>query len=453
VLSTILFDCVFNLLLDFLSPLRELGFTLSCGVRTMEKAYADDLNITTRRAVDNQRVLDRMVEWLQWSVTMRAKPRKCVHLAFRQFKGKAPSGGFTPLRDVVYSPYDAQLTIDGKRVRCLFDPEPLAEFCSNHFKFLGRWLRSDLSEKAVKAKVVKEYWERMATVARCRVNGLMKLWLYQFSVLPFMSWPLMIHDFDLSFVESLCIETNDVLRRWAGLHVGTDAGCLYRCKESLGLGLTSLVCHFKQLQVSKCHLLKYSVDPDIRDTYEAQAERESLFVRVRRASRLLTEVEPVAEFRMRFSGQSDRLGLGHQRYAAKYSAAERRKRCGRAVKALENEAWVHHARGLDWQGSWLAWNENVRPFDFSWRNLIYGPGPELVAFVLNATVNHSKTPDLLKLWGFVPKSICSLCSRSPCSLHHIISGCQKALADKRYTWRHDSVLNTLQPFSRPTSRS
>jgi hypothetical protein len=89
VLSTILFDCVFNLLLDFLAP---TGVQAELWRRTMEKAYADDLNITTARASHNQQVLNRMDTWLSWSITMRAKPRKCVHLAFRQFDPRTLPG-------------------------------------------------------------------------------------------------------------------------------------------------------------------------------------------------------------------------------------------------------------------------------------------------------------------------------------------------------------------------
>jgi hypothetical protein len=444
VLSTILFDCVFNLMLDFLAPLHRLGFQLKCGVRTMEKAYADDLNITTKRADDNQKVLDRMCAWLTWTVTMRAKPKKCLHLAFRRFP-PGDSRRFTPLLDKSYSPYDAQLIIADKPVRCLLNVDSMGGFFNDHFKFLGRWLRSDLSEKEVKVKVTNEYWDRIAMVATSGVNGFMKLWLYQFSVLPFVTWPFLIHDLDLSFVEALCTETNDVLRGWAGLHFATDAGCLYRSKESFGLGLTSLVCHYKQLQVIKCHLLKHSPDPDICATYAARAKKESVFVRVRRASRLLSTVEPIVDFQCRFQGQSDRLGIGHQRYAATHSVAARRKKCGRTVKALENDAWVNHALKLSWQGAWLQWCEHVNPFNLSWQNLIYGPGPGLISFVLNATINHNVTPSLLKLWGHVDEAVCKLCGKSPCTLHHIISHCDHALRGKRFTWRHDSVLKTLQP--------
>ena len=89
--------------------------------------------------------------------------------------------------------------------------------------------------------------------------------------------------------------------------------------------------------------------------------------------------------------------------------------------------------------------DNVRPFDLSWQNLIYGPGPRVVAFVLNAQINSVKTPAMLKLWGYTPTSDCSLCSHKKCTLHHILVNCPFALGQGRYTWRHDSILANIEP--------
>ena len=51
---------------------------------------------------------------------------------------------------------------------------------------------------------------------------------------------------------------------------------------------------------------------------------------------------------------------------------------------------------------------------------------------------------MLKLWGFIEKSTCPLCAQEPCNLHHILVNCRYALDQKRYTWRHDSVLVNIQ---------
>ena len=81
------------------------------------------------------------------------------------------------------------------------------------------------------------------------------------------------------------------------------------------------------------------------------------------------------------------------------------------------------------------------PFDFSWTNLIYGPGPRLLSFVLNSLINSVRTPDMMKLWGYVA---CALCGAEKCTLHHVLVNCKFALDQGRYTWRHDSVLVNIQ---------
>ena len=87
VLSTILFDCVFQLLLDFLRPKKTLGYVFKStpSVSTFNKAYADDLTLITRNSQDMQISIDHTNTWLHWSQTMKAKPSKCVALGFKLF--------------------------------------------------------------------------------------------------------------------------------------------------------------------------------------------------------------------------------------------------------------------------------------------------------------------------------------------------------------------------------
>ena len=50
------------------------------------------------------------------------------------------------------------------------------------------------------------------------------------------------------------------------------------------------------------------------------------------------------------------------------------------------------------------------------------------------------TPVLLHLWGYKNTCCCCLCGAQKCTIHHILSSCNFALNNGRYTWRHDSVL-------------
>ena len=64
---------------------------------------------------------------------------------------------------------------------------------------------------------------------------------------------------------------------------------------------------------------------------------------------------------------------------------------------------LHTRHSLALQGVWTSWKEHVFPLDLSWNNLIYGPGPKVIAFILNSMINSVKTPDMLKLWGYTEK--------------------------------------------------
>ena len=436
------------MLLDFLKPLDHLAFK-NKGIKTkrLVKAYADDLTLTTSLPEHNQLALDRMCTWLDWTVTMKAKPKKCYHLAMRIFDKRWPHKKFTQYHDeLTYSPYDAHLTIKGQRVHFIANPQTEDPFKAKHFKFLGRNMHVDLSEQDVVEKVGRDLRQRLALVDKDPVFGLAKLWIYQFYILSFLAWPFLIHDFAISHVKALQPPTNKLLRRWAGLYKSADESILYRSREQFGLQLTSLTTHFKRMQVIKSHTLKHSNDPDVVDHYEQRALREK-DISVWKGSQLLEVCEAMANHDFKFKGQNDRRGLGNGVYDPDPSWADHRKACGQAILKLESERYRGKVGCFERQGVWLQWSALAQPFDLSWKNLLWGRhDTPLFKFVLNATLNTVVTPTLRKLWNYVRRADCALCGHRKCTLHHIICNCKVALKQKRYTWRHDSVLNTLQPF-------
>ena len=126
------------------------------------------------------------------------------------------------------------------------------------------------------------------------------------------------------------------------------------------------------------------------------------------------------------------------------SQSERRKLVNIKAAAISEESHITHALSLKQQSVWLQWSETAFPFDFSWRNLIWGGiSTHVFKFVLAASVNWVRTPDLMKLWGYKKSSSCCLCGAPNCTLHHILSNCSTALTQKRFTWRHDSVLSVI----------
>ena len=313
VLSTILFDCVFNLLLDFLEPLEaEHAVKVEGEITSFVKAYADDLEISTDTPKGHQVVLNQTNAWLEWTKTMRAKPQKCVCAAFRQFRKSAPPSKYTKEGDAIYSAYDPQLTIAGQRMKFLMQD---TSFKGSHFKFLGRWLNEKLSDREVKSSFLRKLHELLGIVESDPLDGFSRLWLYQHFVLGMVSWPLLIQDFNHDFVKTQITRPCGVfLRRWAGVFKSIDAGCLYRRKDRFGLGLTSLTTYFEKLQVIKLHLVKHSPDPHVAALYEMRRKREeSETGRMWRPTRLLEKVCMMADFDQKFQHATpgDKRGLGH----------------------------------------------------------------------------------------------------------------------------------------------
>ena len=215
-----------------------------------------------------QTAVDLTTRWLKWTKTMKAKPSKCISLGFKLFDKKIKNEKFIPLTNSVYSPFDPKIVIDEQVMNFIVNPADKDPFKGNHFKFLGRWINPLLKEKDIKDKIVASLSHDIEIVKKSKVNGFMKLWLYQFYVLSHLSWPFLINDLDLSFAQDLQRNINRTLKRWAGVGKSVDNGLMFRSKKNFGLGLTSISHHYQRMQLIKCQLLQNSKDTSIRQLYK-----------------------------------------------------------------------------------------------------------------------------------------------------------------------------------------
>jgi hypothetical protein len=147
VLSCILFNCVFQMLLDLIKPVSEdHGYKFKdLQVVLHDQAFADDISIMTSTPALNQRSIDIVVLFLTWA-HLQANPKKCISFAMKQFKGLESE--YERYGDTQYCAYDPALTIAGESLKFIVnvakDPKSL-EY--DHFKELGRWISVDLKEQ------------------------------------------------------------------------------------------------------------------------------------------------------------------------------------------------------------------------------------------------------------------------------------------------------------------
>jgi hypothetical protein len=435
VLSCILFNCVFQLFLDLVSPLGAAnGYTFKdTKVMLHDQAFADDLSIVSSCPQKAQLTVNTFEKGLLWA-RLKAKPSKCVCMGMKKFDPRNE-------HKVEYNRFG------GKKMRFIVsagtDPE---SFQSDHFKELGRWISVSLSEDKIKTEIGKRVSQDLEKVDLSGVNGPSKLWLYEHFIVSKLSWVFLVHDLCVSFAQGLDKKVIPRLKTWAGLFRGSDLGTLFRRREHLGLQLTSITLCYKHMQIVKCCLLQNSNDPVIRGIYKIKEDRVTSHAARWSGPKALQVLLPVAEHNIRFAGQNGSSGLGASKaacYIGTPTPKDLREKVTEALVAECEEKHVQHAARLPLQGVWLSWTDSARPFDLSWQNLITTP-PSLIKFVLNAQINCVRTPDMLKLWGYTESATCPLCNAAQCTLHHILVGCVFALDQKRYTWRHDSVLKNIE---------
>jgi hypothetical protein len=77
----------------------------------------------------------------------------------------------------------------------------------------------------------------------------------------------------------------------------------------------------------------------------------------------------------------------------------------------------------------------------------------VVEFAINAGLNILATGDNLKRWRKRTSDACKVChGLGKQTLCHVLSSCSTALKQGRYTWRHDSVLQSIVDFVKPKLR-
>ena len=114
----------------------------------MEKivtGYADDVAAITEWPFQNQEAINAMQEWLVWTETMKAKPQKCLATAMEGGQGKDPL-----------------LTIAGA---------PMKWIANKPFKFLGKQICTDGSDKAARKLLMQKFEENVTKIDEAPLTG------------------------------------------------------------------------------------------------------------------------------------------------------------------------------------------------------------------------------------------------------------------------------------------
>ena len=195
-------------------------------------------------------------------------------------------------------------------------------------------------------------------------------------------------------------------------------------------------------------------DERVRDALDAKLERERALKSSQENPTITMQAEAVFEDAMNANTvhgsapvdlhQFSLEGVGAMEVPAGAAVAPRFiEQVKESVKSSVNgDAFVsiyEKTKSLIQQGKYMEMLMMERT-DAAWKSYIFCLPQGTMKFLINAMIDNLPTRCNLKKWGKSITDLCRLCKARPESLAHITSGCKVALEEKRYDYRHDSVL-------------
>ena len=140
--------------------------------------------------------------------------------------------------------------------------------------------------------------------------------------------------------------------------------------------------------------------------------------------------------------QTNRQGLGSTKteWWSKAKGKAKRDMMIQEMRKEEDQKRLQKAVQQSQQGQWTAW-ESALQKSLTW-NDIWHMAPLRISFILRSAYDLLPSNANLVKWGKTVDPACPLW-REKQTVEHVLSSCKVALAQGRYTWRHNQVLKEI----------
>ena len=251
-LRVAIFLTVINTLSDTLSTRYDLGFTLpSWSVTTNHLLYADDACVVSSSPAGGQHLLNLVQQWLDWA-QLKANVPKCRSMVIQASTGKRVSPRLS--------------------IGCKIIP-PVEE--DDSFKFLGMTVHIFKNNNTARSSLKDQLQKMLSAIDETPLTPLQKLRLFRLGICPKLSWPLLIEEFPITWLErELEPLATRTLKRWVGIPRSSTSTVLFLPEKRGGLALPSLVSLHKKMQGTRMIELLTSHDPGVRQAGDLQLAEE-----------------------------------------------------------------------------------------------------------------------------------------------------------------------------------
>ena len=392
-LSPLAFNMVMNTFIQFIKneKYQQFGYKfLNFLTPRHWYQFADDAAVVTGFEGENQTLLNAFSRWCTWA-EMIVRVDKCH--AFGMKKSKTLSKQYKP-----------KLYISNKLI-------PPVEIGSA-FTYLGRHFDHSMSDQKHMEKLIKTVDDILETIDSLPIHPRNKLIIYHRYLLSKISWDLTIGNVNITWIkQTLDSKVHGYVRKWLEIPICGTLDIVALTKSKCGLGFIAVSTRFAQCQTTIRTCLRNSQNSDIRKIYETTHNQNNIqYDEFNSTREVIKDIRKRKENRVTNELTTQSL----------------------VVKSI----WEH---SLETSAS--LWAKVITQFP---RN-IYNFS---IRYVNNSLPNNSN----LHTWGVSPSALCIACNK-PQTLGHVIGGCQIHLKEKRYNYRHDSILlNIVKSISQSDKR-
>ena len=351
--------------------------------------FADDTAVITSSSEDNQLLLHVFSKWCTWSGLI-VRVEKCKTFGVRK----------TKTTSIQYKPY---LKICNEMV-------PQVEI-NDRFKYLGKEFSYDMTTDFVEAELKEDMTSYLKTLDSLPLHPHHKVSVITKYIYSKLRWRLSIYSISETWtIQNLDNVVNKYIRKWLGMHVGANITHLTMPPKRLGLNFKSVFNILKQCNLSLRRLLSTSNNKDITDVYH------------------LTKYKFMVEDQILKNTTS-------------------KDAASKLLQTNINEKVTKHLDELKEQSIIMkVLQENLSSRELQkWLEMITPLMANIYKFARKALIFCLANNSNLKRWNKSTTDKCYLCDKKQTQLH-VLSNCIVSVNEKRYTWRHNSVLKTLSTY-------
>ena len=378
-LSPLLFNMAINTFIQRIKGLQfeQLGYKFLKYLSPRHwYQFADDAAIVTGSEKHNQILLNEFSRWCTWT-KMSIRIDKCHTFGMEKVR--------TAPKQVMPKLYLNNTLIPQIKLQ-------------ESFTYLGKHFDFEMTSNKHKTSLLDNLKRMLQTIDALPLHPRNKIKLYQQYILPKLSWDLTISDISVTWVkQALDPLLSSRIRQWLEIPINGTLDILSLTKSKYGIGLITIANRFLQCQVTMRNCMKNSKNADIRKIHEVTNKGANIKIDT------FTSTQAI-------------------------------------IKELRNDN-VEKITQLSSQSLVVKsiWNYTMKTTISIWQKVLQKLPRNIYSFTLRYLNNTLANGTNMLKWGRVTSSLCTACT-NPQTLGHVMGGCKVHLKEKRYNYRHDSVL-------------